>query len=134
MKIEKKKFEILPEYLIIEREIPDQFSEGEFRKGFVYINRDINDELEAEGYAREIMRRVQALRKDSGLIKKDRISLFVKVNEDLAQRLEKHEDTIKDRVGADKIKISSLNPGRKHKFESKEKVKGESFELHLDKI
>jgi len=134
MKINKKEFDILPEYLIIERDVPKTFAEGIFRKGFVYLNRETNDELEVEGYAREVMRRVQSLRKKSELIKKDRISLFVKVNEDLAKSLEKYEIAIKERVGADKIKISSLNPGRKHKFESKEKVKGELFEFYFDKI
>ncbi len=134
MKIEKKKYKILPEYLIIERDVPQGFAEGIFRKGFVYLNKETNDELEAEGFAREIMRRVQSLRKSSELVKQDRISLFVKVSEDLVKGLGKYETAIKDRVGADKIKISSLNPGRKHKFESKEKVKGEAFEFHLDKI
>ena len=134
MKIDGKKFEILPEYLIIERDVPNNLTEGIFRKGFVYLNKQVDDKLEAEGYAREVMRRVQSLRKDAGLKKTDRISLFVKVSEDLGKMLEKHENSIKERVGAEKIKISSLVPGKKHKHTSKEKVKGETFELFFDKI
>ena len=80
------------------------------------------------------MRRVQSLRKDSSLNKKDRISLFVKGGEDLVKMLCKHEGAIKERVGAQNIKISEMNPSRKHKFASKEKVKGEQFELFFDKI
>ena len=134
IKIDEKEFEILPEYLIIERDVPNNLVEGVFRKGFVYLSREMNDELEGEGYAREVMRRVQSLRKDSSLNKLDKISLFVKVSEPLENMLRKHERSIKERVGAEKIKISSLNPGKKHKFTSKEKVKGETFELFFDKI
>jgi hypothetical protein len=52
----------------------------------------------------------------------------------MAKMLEIHNSAIKERVGADKIKISSLNPAKKHKHESKEKIKGEEFELHFDLI
>jgi len=134
MKISGKEFEILPEYLIIERDVPNNLTEGLFRKGFVYLSKEVNEELESEGYSREVMRRVQSLRKDAGLKKTDRIALFVKVSEELEKMLEKYETTIKERVGAEKIKISSLVPGKKHTYTSKENVKGETFELFLDKI
>ena len=68
------------------------------------------------------------------LNKNDDISLFIKADEDLINRLNEWEDNIKEKVGAKNIKISSLNPGKKHKHHSKEKVKGESFELFFDKV
>jgi len=134
LKVGKDKFDLRKEYIIVEREVPKPFAEGEFKKGLIYLNGERTDELEAEGYAREVMRRVQSLRKDAELRKQDNISLFVKANEDLVKMLNKWEDQIKEKVGAEHIKISELNPGRKHKHHSKEKVKGEDFELFLDKI
>ena len=47
--------------------MPKEFVESEFKNGFSYINMIRTKELEAEGYARDIMRRVQALRKKAGL-------------------------------------------------------------------
>ena len=122
------------EHIIVEREVPNKFSEGEFKKGLLYLNKERTDELEAEGYSREVTRRVQALRKKAGLNKNDNISLFIKADEDLINMLNDWGDNIKEKVGAKNIKISSLNPGRKHKYHSKEKVKTESFELFFDKI
>jgi hypothetical protein len=78
--------------------------------------------------------RIQALRKEAGLNKNDNISLFIKADEDLINMLNDWENNIKEKVGAKHIKISSLNPGRKHKYNNKEKVKTESFELFFDKV
>ena len=80
------------------------------------------------------MRRIQELRKKAGLQKKDRIYLFVKADEELGDRLNKFHSVIKERVGAQILKISNLEPSKKHKYGSKEKVRDKKFELFLDKV
>ncbi|MBS3097591.1 isoleucine--tRNA ligase [Candidatus Woesearchaeota archaeon] len=133
--IDGEKINIVKEHLIVTREVPYPYEETPFRGGLVYLNKERNEELEAEGYAREVMRRVQALRKKAGLQKADRISLFLKVDEDLEEMLKKWEKQIQEKVGADKIKISSeLGPAKKHKEHSNEKVKGKEFEIFFDKV
>jgi isoleucyl-tRNA synthetase len=124
----------MKDHLIITREVPKPFYEMDFRGGTAYINAERTDELEAEGYAREVMRRVQALRKNAELEKPDRIVLFVKVDEEMEEMLKPWGDGIKEKCGADKIKISQLDPGRKHAHHSKEKVKGKEFEIFFDKV
>ena len=94
----------------------------------------MNEELEAEGYSREIMMRVQSLRKDSGLSKQDSIVLFVKVDPELVERILKFEDAIKMKCGAEKIKITELDASKKHEFAAKEKIKDYEFEFAFDKI
>jgi len=49
----------------------------------VEFDTKMNPELEAEGYAREMTRQVQAFRKKLGLIKTDKIKLFIVADEDL---------------------------------------------------
>ncbi len=132
--IGKEKVNIVKEHLIITRNVPSPYIEGSFKNGFVYLNRDVSEELEAEGYARELMRRVQELRKKSGLQKKDRISLFIKTDEEIKGMINNFYGAIKEKVGAEALKISDLNPGRKHLFEGKEKIKDREFELFLDKV
>jgi len=134
IKIDCEEINIVKEHLIITRDVPKKYQEAEFRNGFVYLSREISEELEAEGYAREVMRRVQALRKKAGLEKKDRIALFIKADEELKNMLSKFESQIKEKVGAEKIIISELDPGRKHNVTNKEKVKNKSFEIFFDKI
>lgn len=132
IKVNGEKVNIVKEHLTVKRTIPVNYQESSFRNGFVYLNKRMDDELEAEGFAREIMRRVQALRKKAGLQKSDKIVLFIKTDEELKEMLDSHENSIKEKVGASKIKISELNPGKKHKFTGKEKIKGKNFELFFD--
>ncbi|MDP7140769.1 MAG: isoleucine--tRNA ligase [Candidatus Woesearchaeota archaeon] len=132
--VDKDKFAIEKKHLIIERELPDKYGESEFKEGFVYLNKQLTDELEAEGFSREICRRIQALRKTSGLEKNDRISLYIKTDDELSEMLGKFEESIKVKVGADKIKISEQPPAKKHKNQSEEKIKDKIIELFFDKI
>ena len=53
---------------------------------------------------------------------------------ELKEMLTKFEKNIKEKVGADILKISELDPSKKHEFTSKEKVKGKEFELFFDKL
>ena len=130
----KEKVNIVKEHLIVTREVPKPYIEGNFKNGFVYLNKDVDEELEAEGYARELIRRVQELRKKAGLQKKDRISLFVKTDEELKDTLNIFLPQIKEVVGAQQMKISHEKPSKKHKFTSKEKVRDKKFELFLGKV
>ncbi|MBW2984456.1 isoleucine--tRNA ligase, partial [Candidatus Woesearchaeota archaeon] len=132
-KVDSKEVNILKKHLKIQKAVPEPFEEAESRYCIVYLNKERNMDLDAEGYAREVMRRVQSSRKKAGLQKKDRITLFLKVSEDLKEMLSKWESQIKDKVGADKLKIDVSNPARKLANVSKEKVKGKEFEIHFDK-
>ena len=126
--------DIVKEDLFVTREVPLPYEEGTFRHGLIYLNREMTDELEAEGFAREIMRRVQALRKKAGLQKSDSISLFLKTDEELKEMLKEWNLVIKEKVGASQFRISELEPSKKHAFVSNEEVKGKKFVVHLEKI
>ena len=133
-KVDGEIINLTKEYLIVTREVPLPYEEGTFKQGFVYLNKEMTDELEAEGFAREIMRRVQALRKKAGLQKSDSISLFVKTDDELREMLKDWNLIIKEKVGASQFRISELEPSKKHAFVSKEKVKGKEFEIFLEKV
>jgi len=126
--------EFTEEDMIYSIETPYPYVIAEFKKGQLVLNQERTDELEAEGYAREMMRRIQAARKKAGLNKLDRIDLFLKVDEDMKESLSSWESQIKDKVGANNMKISDMDPARKHEFVSKDKVKSKEFEICFDKI
>jgi len=71
----------------------------------VKLNLTSSPELEAEGYARELSRQVQAFRKKLGLNKKDLIKLHVNTDEEFAKILESQENFIKDRTNSKKLNI-----------------------------
>ena len=132
--IDKSIQHIVKEHLIVVREVPVPYEEGTFRGGLIYLNKEMTDELEAEGFAREIMRRVQALRKKAGLQKSDNISLFIKTDDESKEMLKEWNLLIKEKVGASQFRISELEPSKKHAFVSKEKVKTKEFEIYLEKV
>jgi len=132
--VDGKKFAITKDHLMIQREAPAPFEGVDFRGGRLYINQEMTDELEAEGYAREIMRRIQSLRKKAGLVKSDKITLFVGVDEELKPMLDKWAQQIMDKVGADNMKIDIGEPGRKHNIDSEEKIKDRKVRIGFDKI
>jgi isoleucyl-tRNA synthetase len=133
-KVEGKNVEIKEEHLLVERKIPLPYKEGEFKGGLIYVSEERTPELEGEGFSREIMRSVQQLRKESGLEKKDKIKLFVKVDEDLLEKIDRFKNDIKEKVGAVEIELGSVKLKKKYEFSDKKKIKKEDIEFWFDKV
>jgi isoleucyl-tRNA synthetase len=133
-RVNGEKVSINRSHLIIERKVPKPWVEAEFKGGVVYINTQVTDELLAEGYAREVMRRVQAARKTAGLDKTEKIALHIQVDEELEKMLGAFTEQIKEKVGAENLKIAAVKPAKKHEFCSKEKVRKKEFIVCFDKI
>jgi isoleucyl-tRNA synthetase len=104
----------------------------EFKDGRAYVDATRTPELDAEGFAREIMRRVQALRKDAGLDKKDSIALVLQADKEFAALLQPHEAAIREKVGAKSLKFSDQPPIKKSLQSSAEDIKGKKFSIHFD--
>lgn len=89
-----------------------------FDHGKLMIDTNLSDELKAEGYLRELTRRVQQLRKEAGLEKKDQIKLLLGGD---VQDLDL--DLLKEKVSA-----TSISEGGENEF----KVKERRFTLGLE--
>ncbi|MBT5022973.1 isoleucine--tRNA ligase [Candidatus Woesearchaeota archaeon] len=134
VKVNAEPYEITKDHLMVTRDVPSNYVDTDFRGGFVYTDTTRNEELDGEGYARELMRRVQVLRKEAGLQKQDRITLFVKVATDLKNNIEKWKDQIKDKVGAEALTISDQDAAKDHKNKKEVKVKDYVMQIMFDKI
>ncbi len=90
-------------------ETPEGISGGSFDVdgedlGVVYVDATLTEELESEGYARELIRRVQEMRKELDLDIDERIHLEYTVDDDrVTDLLESHVDLVKREVRADTI-------------------------------
>ena len=82
----------------------------------VALDLEITEELRREGWAREIVKRIQNLRKESGLEITDRIKVVIAPNEQTNAALAMYEEYIKGQVLADDITIAD-NDGVIEKFE-----------------
>ena len=89
----------------------------------------LDDELLAEGYSREMMRRIQNLRKTAKLNKDDRIELLIVDKDELLIKFEKE---IKDKVGASKIEFAKSIKNN-YKLKDKFKIREKHFEIALNK-
>ncbi|KZX12494.1 isoleucine--tRNA ligase [Methanobrevibacter filiformis] len=64
---ENKTIELLPEEVLFENEVPEDIVGSDFAEGTVFINTKITPEILEEAMARELIRRVQDMRKDMDL-------------------------------------------------------------------
>ncbi|MDD5699859.1 MAG: isoleucine--tRNA ligase [Candidatus Nanoarchaeia archaeon] len=81
-------------------------------------------ELEAEGYAREISRAIQAFRKKLGLNRNDRVKTHIITDEKFKKILETQKSFIKDRTNSDELEVVTTGKERfknKMGFEIKDK-------------
>ncbi|QCC50544.1 isoleucine--tRNA ligase [Halapricum salinum] len=71
-------------------------------EGVVYVDTTLTEDIESEGYAREVIRRVQEMRKDLELDLEARIRVELDVSDErVADLVSQHEDLVKEEVRAD---------------------------------
>lgn len=131
--IEGKEVHITKDMLLITREVPPLYQEAEFRLGQVEVNTERTPELEGEGYARELMRHIQQLRKNAGLEKRERIAVAVQVSAILKQQLNRFAEEIKQKVGADTLLIQS-QALKRYPHQGEFSVKQEHFIVWFEKV
>ena len=74
---------------------------GEGEHGSVYVDTALTEDIEAEGYAREVIRRVQQMRKDLDLDLEEQVRLAVEVADDrIAGLVDEHADLVESEVRA----------------------------------
>ena len=82
----------------------------------VALEVELTDELLKEGMARELINRIQNLRKDGGLEITDRISVTIAPNEQVRASVESYGDYIGSQVLADSIELAD-NDGTETEFD-----------------
>jgi isoleucyl-tRNA synthetase len=110
--------------------------EVEFRLGrgdlVIEMDFELTPELEAEGYARELTRHVQAFRKKLGLQKKDKIELSILIEDEFKEILETQKQFIEERTNARELNLESVTTD-KEKFKNKIdfRIKDKSGEIGI---
>lgn len=93
-------FIITKAHLQISHEADDGFAVAQVPGAMIAVPTAITPELEAEGFVRELSRRVQNMRKNAGLQKKDRIELFIAGPDTLMKRISGFSDFLQEKCGA----------------------------------
>ena len=94
----------------------------------VVLDTNLTPELIEEGFVRELISKVQTMRKEAGFEVMDRIRLYAADNEKILTVLKDHMDEIKDEVLADGIVLGSIAG-----YEKEWSINGESVRMGVEK-
>jgi isoleucyl-tRNA synthetase len=87
--------------------LPLGIASAESNAGFVYVDTNLTPELEAEGYAREVIRRLQEMRKELDLVIDENICASVMIEDKRVLNLVK----TMERLIAEEVRVNFLDLG-----------------------
>jgi isoleucyl-tRNA synthetase len=91
------------EMKVVDEEPKGEFSGVEFSLGKVFVHSKLDEKLLDEALLRELVRKIQEMRKKFGFIVKERIDLSLSSDEKTNKLLEKNKKVIAKEVGAKKV-------------------------------
>jgi len=98
-------------------------------RGVAYVDASLTDDIESEGYAREVIRRVQEMRKDLDLDVEERIALDLVIDDDrVADLVAERADLISEEVRADERR--TVEDGHRKEWD----VDGVTMEIALESL
>jgi len=103
LRVDDKEFEVLPDDVEFELVLPEGLVSDEFRYGVVYVDTKLTPELLSEGYTREVVRRIQEMRKELDLDIEDIILAYLELPDELKSFIMPHLDYIKTETRAREI-------------------------------
>ncbi|MEN3036037.1 MAG: isoleucine--tRNA ligase [Candidatus Methanosuratincola petrocarbonis] len=125
--------EVRKDYVNIQEKLPENYRSEKCRHGEIFIDTTRSDELLAEGLARDVVRRIQEMRKRADLNVEDHIRAFVAVpSEDVRRALESRAAEIAGEVRAKELRISLQEPdfGAPEAWE----IDGEKYIISIEKV
>lgn len=99
---------VIPGMANFKETLPEDTASAESDAGLVYVDANLTPELEAEGYAREVIRRLQDMRKELDLVVDENIRASVRIEDERVLKLvETLKDLIAEEVRADIFDLGS---------------------------
>ena len=90
--IDDKDYEVTPDMVEIRITSKEGFNANMQNNRFIILNTALNQELLDEGIARELVSKVQQMRKSKDFDVVDRINIYYNGNDDFKRVIEKHND------------------------------------------
>jgi isoleucyl-tRNA synthetase len=100
----------LPEDLVVEREVASDWLVGSDGPYVAALDPSLTAELRREGYAREMVNRVQRLRKDAGYLYTDRIRLWILGDGPVLEAVRGHAEYIQAETLARGLELGARAP------------------------
>ena len=131
-----EKFIIKPEMISFKEEMPEEFFVGSFDKGRVYLDAAIPKDLLEEGLSRDIVRRIQEMRKTMDLPVDAYISTQITIPSEREKKwIENSLEFIEEETRSKELILSDKTNGKfSADFEKKWKINDLSFEIRIKRI
>ena len=120
--IDGNKVELTEEDLLIETAQTEGYVTESDGDTSVVLDTNLTEELLEEGFVREIISKVQTMRKEAGFEVMDKIRIFVKDNDKIMNLMSSHAEEIKAEVLAQDIAIGEMDGYTKEWSINKEQV------------
>ena len=142
----EKSIELSSEDVLFDSELPDDFVSSEFEYGNVFVNTKVTPEILSEAMARELIRRIQDMRKDMDLDVEENINVTVNCSNEFKDTINSQSDFISHEVRAstfilnsvDECKlsnsISSLDDDISSEYTKQWKIEDEEIVVKITKI
>ncbi len=131
--IEGEKYEITSSMVDFATSLPQNTYAAEFSKGIVYLDAEMTDEIRSEGFARDIIRRIQEMRKKANLHVEQLIDAEVQCRIEIANLIKPRDEMIRSETRARNLKLSA--EGEAGKVEGKIvthwDIEGEKFNIAI---
>ncbi len=95
----------------------------------VVLDTNLTPELIDEGFARELVSKIQTMRKEAGFEVMDHIDLYLGENEKIADVVKKYENKLKKEVLADSINLGEING-----YTKEWNINGENVTIGVSKV
>jgi isoleucyl-tRNA synthetase len=103
-----KDIELTTEEILFEKEVPENLSSCEFEAGNVYVDTELTPEIYSEAMSRELIRRIQDMRKDLDLNIEANIDVKVECSDEFKQAVLPHKDYISNEVRTDNLEFTTI--------------------------
>ncbi len=116
-------------------ELPGELVSAESPYGDVVIDTTVTEELESERLARDVVRRLQEMRKEMDLEMEEEVDVSIGVESEESKKfLRNQEDYIKKEVRIRNIEIGGITEVSKRGYEKEWSINDQTFELSLERI
>jgi isoleucyl-tRNA synthetase len=128
------KVTIKPEMVNFTEALPEMVASAMSSAGVIYVDAKLTREIEAEGFAREVIRRVQDMRKELDLAVDDNIKSHIQINEQRVLDLVlDHEQFIAKETRSD-VQVIGLDVDTSGSLEKDWNVEGISMKIGISKV
>ena len=99
------------EEILFEKEVPENLVSCDFEGGSVYVNTELTPEIYSEAMARELIRRIQDMRKDLDLNVEANIHVQVECSDEFKEAVTPHIDYISNEVRTEDLSFDKITDG-----------------------